>query len=140
MFNADESVQEGSISFIDFGDSSYVSDSLGAELNVSSRRGYIKFTNITRITTIPNEFKLNQNYPNPFNPITTISYDLPQASDVKLNVYDITGRLIQTLVDKKQSTEQYSVRFNASQYSSSVYFYRFQTDDFVQTKKMLLIK
>jgi len=140
VFNADESVQEGSISFIDFGDSSYVSDSLGAELNVSSRRGYIKFTNITRITTIPNEFKLNQNYPNPFNPITTISYDLPQASDVKLNVYDITGRLIQTLVDKKQSTEQYSVRFNASQYSSSVYFYRFQTDDFVQTKKMLLIK
>ena len=88
----------------------------------------------------PENFTLAQNYPNPFNPVTTISYELPKDSDVTLTIYDITGRLIETLVNEKQQPGYYSVQWDASQYSSGVYIYRIQADGFSAVKKCLLIK
>ena len=85
-------------------------------------------------------FLLHQNYPNPFNPETTISYELPKESDITLTIYDITGRLVETLVNEKQKPRYYSVHWDASQFSSGVYLYRIQTEGFQQVKKCLLIK
>jgi len=97
---------------------------------------------------LPQRFALSQNYPNPFNPVTTIQYELPQRSDVTLTIYDITGRLIETLVDQKQNVGRYSIQWDASQYSTGVYFYKIQVNDpanggadgFSAVKKCLLIK
>lgn len=87
-----------------------------------------------------NGYNLNQNYPNPFNPSTNISYSIPKSSNVSLKVYDITGRLISTLVDKKQSSGNYTVTLNASAWASGVYFYQIIAGDFINSKKLTLIK
>jgi cyclomaltodextrinase / maltogenic alpha-amylase / neopullulanase len=89
---------------------------------------------------MPKTFALEQNYPNPFNPSTTIRYQLPQSATVSLKIYDVLGREVQTLVNERQAAGQYSVLFNASGLASGVYFYRLQAGNFVQTKKMMLLK
>ena len=94
----------------------------------------------TNEPTIPKEFSLAQNYPNPFNPSTVISYQLPQSSYVTLKVYDLLGRKIVTLVEKEQSAGNYKVAFDGSNLSSGVYFYRIEAGQFINSKKMLLIK
>ncbi len=88
----------------------------------------------------PEAFELYQNYPNPFNPSTLINYSLGKAGHVSINVYDIAGRLVDTLVDEGKAVGTYSVRFDGNGLASGVYFYRLSTADFVTTKKMLLIK
>lgn len=89
----------------------------------------------------PEEFELSQNYPNPFNPNTIISYQLPVQSTVQLTVYDLTGRKVAVLVDGEVKTAgTYSVPFNAAHLASGMYIYRIQAGDFIQTKKLLLIK
>lgn len=88
----------------------------------------------------PAEFALEQNYPNPFNPTTTIRYQLPVTSNVKLEVYDVLGKKIATLVNERQEAGIYNYTLNASNLSSGVYFYRLQAGSFVQTKKMMLVK
>jgi len=100
-----------------------------------------------RSSLAPQAFLLEQNYPNPFNPSTTIQYQLPTASDVRLEVYDLLGRKVMTLVNAKQMAGTYSVQFNAAALASGVYFYRLQAGatnsasaPFVQTKKMILVK
>jgi len=96
--------------------------------------------------TIINQFELHQNYPNPFNPTTTIKYSIPvvdvnlASTNVKLIIYDVLGKEIQTLVNQKQQMGEYSVTFDASKLNSGVYFYKLQFDGFVESKKMLLIK
>lgn len=93
-----------------------------------------------------NEFKLFQNYPNPFNPNTNIKYQIANKkyqitnSNVTLKVYNILGKEIATLVNKKQSQGTYEVTFDGSQYPSGVYFYKLETQNYIDTKKMLLIK
>jgi len=89
---------------------------------------------------MPAKFSLYQNYPNPFNPITTFSYDLPYSSNVNLSIYDISGRLVETLINQHQNTGSYTSKWNASEYSSGIYFYRLQAGDFVDTKKMVFMK
>jgi hypothetical protein len=89
---------------------------------------------------IPTTYSLSQNYPNPFNPTTKIQYSLPEASNVKLSVYNIMGQEMMQLVNESQSAGKYIVDFNAQNLPSGVYFYRLQTGKFVDTKKMLLIK
>jgi predicted acyl esterase len=97
-----------------------------------------------RITgTIPSEFNLSQNYPNPFNPVTTINYSIPQNSFVRLKVYDVRGKEIATLVDNEVSPGYYSVKFNASAYgglSSGIYFYKLSAGNYVNVKRLVLIK
>lgn len=88
----------------------------------------------------PKEYKLYQNYPNPFNPMTKINFALPKQGFVTLKIYDITGREIQILVSEVKQAGYYSVDFNGSSLSSGVYFYRIQSNDFVMTKRMVLIK
>jgi hypothetical protein len=90
--------------------------------------------------TIPGSYGLKQNYPNPFNPSTKITYHLPKADNVRLTVYDVLGREIRTLVNEFRQAGVYDVEFNALEFPSGVYFYRIETDEFTDTKKMLLIK
>jgi len=91
-------------------------------------------------TEIPKEYAIAQNYPNPFNPTTSIKFDIPNLSEVKLSVYDLTGREIAVLVNETLEPGSYSYKWNASQLSSGIYFYRIKAGSFVQTKKMVLIK
>lgn len=88
----------------------------------------------------PERYILSQNYPNPFNPTTNISYSLPQSGEVKLQVFDVTGRLVSTLVNEQQLSGSYTQKFNASNLASGVYFYRLEMASFTQTRIMLLIK
>jgi 1,4-alpha-glucan branching enzyme len=90
--------------------------------------------------TIVKEYKLSQNYPNPFNPSTIIRYQIPTAGNVTLKIYDILGREIKTLVNKYQQGGTYEITFNAANLSSGIYFYQIRTNNFVSTKKMILIK
>jgi hypothetical protein len=88
----------------------------------------------------PNEYILYQNFPNPFNPTTTISFYLLRESKVKLLIYDLKGALIRKLVNKYLKSGEYKYTFDASAYSSGLYFYRLITDEVILSKKMLLIK
>jgi uncharacterized repeat protein (TIGR03806 family) len=85
-------------------------------------------------------FALSKAYPNPFNAVTTIEYQLPVSADVRLVIYDIQGREVQTLLKGKQAAGNYRIQWNADQQSSGVYFYKLQTENFVQTRKMVLVK
>jgi hypothetical protein len=89
---------------------------------------------------IPFIYDLSQNYPNPFNPVTTISYSLPERSQVELKVYDILGREIMTLVNKEQNAGKYNVQFDAGRLSSGIYVYRISAKNFTRTNKMVLLK
>lgn len=89
---------------------------------------------------IPKEFKLFQNYPNPFNPITTIQYELPQRSDVQITIYDLLGRKVTTLLSETQNAGYKSVQWNAASVPSGMYFYQIKAGDYVQTRKMILLK
>ncbi len=96
---------------------------------------------ISNITTeIPKEYNLSQNYPNPFNPVTMIKFALPKASYVKLKVYDIIGREVANLVDEQKSAGTYLVDFNASSFTSGVYFYRLEANGYVEVKRMVVLK
>jgi hypothetical protein len=89
---------------------------------------------------IPRGFFLAQNYPNPFNPSTTIRYELPKSGIVRLGVYDILGREVSLLVNEMKEAGSYRVEFDGSGLSSGVYFYRLTASDFVQTRKLLLVR
>ena len=89
---------------------------------------------------LPVKYQLFQNYPNPFNPSTLISCQLPFAGNVTLKVYDVLGREVSILVNEEKPIGSYEVEFNASHLASGIYFYKIQAGDFVQTKKMMLLK
>jgi hypothetical protein len=89
---------------------------------------------------VPREMQLAQNYPNPFNPSTTLQFSLAKSGHVSLEVFNILGQHVATLVSEVLSTGTYRVNFDASALSSGVYLYRLTAGDFVQTKKMVLMK
>ena len=89
---------------------------------------------------LPVIYQLYQNYPNPFNPTTTIKYGIPRNSHVKIVLYDILGREVTTLVNEIKNSGYYTVRFNASSLASGIYFYRIKAGNFIQVKKMMLLK
>lgn len=98
-------------------------------------------TGITPISTnTPENHSLSQNYPNPFNPTTKIKFDIKKSGFVNLNVYDSRGALISELVNGKYGAGSYEVTFDASKLSSGIYFYKIQTGDFTNVKKMMLVK
>ncbi len=89
---------------------------------------------------VPSEYLLKQNYPNPFNPSTTIRYELPKNSFVSLKIFNILGEEIISLVNENQSTGIYTVNWNAANFPGGIYFYTMRTENFSETKKMLMIK
>jgi hypothetical protein len=89
---------------------------------------------------MPELYALYQNYPNPFNPTTTIRFALSKTSFVKLVVVDVLGREIQTLVNESFQPGTYEASFDGSQLTSGVYFYKLVTDEFNETKRMVLVK
>ncbi len=98
------------------------------------------FIGINLISTeVPTGFKLYQNYPNPFNPVTNIKFDLPEASEVNFKVYDLLGRLVYELNEYK-SAGTYDVQFDGSNLSSGIYYYRIETENSSESKKMILLK
>jgi Lamin Tail Domain/Secretion system C-terminal sorting domain/Endonuclease/Exonuclease/phosphatase family len=92
------------------------------------------------LVEIPTEYSLYQNYPNPFNPTTRIKFDVKENSNVTLQIFDMLGREIATLVNEQKSPGSYEVNLDASQLTSGIYFYTIRANNFVQTRKMLLIK
>jgi len=94
-----------------------------------------KVNNLTLST-----FSLSQNYPNPFNPSTTINFSIPEESFVSLKVFNSLGQEIETLVSKDLGAGNYKYDWNAKNFTSGIYFYTIQTDDFIETKKMILLK
>jgi hypothetical protein len=89
---------------------------------------------------LPISYMLHQNYPNPFNPSTTIKFELPKTLHVSLKVYDVLGREVSVLVNDKREAGYHEVKFDGSGLASGVYFYRIQAGEFVQTKKLGLVR
>jgi len=89
---------------------------------------------------LPKHFVLEQNYPNPFNPTTVVRYQLPAAGDVTLAVYDLLGREVAVLVNGRADAGVHEVTFDGSGLSSGVYLYRLSVGDFVQARRLMLLK
>jgi len=118
----------------------YILEGTG-ELTIPSAERFI----LNRENVIPNTYALHQNYPNPFNPITTLRYDLTEVNLVTLTVYDMLGRMVVQLVNTAQEAGFKSVQWNATDsmgrpVSAGVYLYKIQAGEFVETKKMILLK
>jgi hypothetical protein len=92
------------------------------------------------VNTQPEYFLLDQNFPNPFNPVTQITYSLPKASFVELKIYNLMGREIATLVSEKQMAGKYQLEFNGESFPSGVYFYKLETPQYVETKRLLILR
>ena len=92
------------------------------------------------IASTPLSYRLKQNYPNPFNPATQIEFSLPVSSKVSLVIYNLLGQEIARLIDGEQAAGAHSVIWEATNLSTGIYFYRIQAGDFVQTRKMVLLK
>jgi len=102
---------------------------------------YPVWTSIKKIESgIVTEYRLEQNYPNPFNSKTKIKFDVKKPGNVKLKVFDITGKLVADIINNELETGRYEVLFDAKNLSSSIYFYRMETGEFVETKRMVHIK
>ena len=160
------SQKDGLVSLAAYGDAATEGD-LGLNLGFRSLReiedSYIEITDAqvrdgsyglnevvtpvsVRIETRPEVYALRNNYPNPFNPETTIKYQLPEAGDVKLEIYNMLGQVVRTLVNQHQNAGRYTIQWDASNdygqdLSSGIYFYRVQVGgEFTNVKKMLLVK
>ena len=100
---------------------------------------------LERKAIIPIAYTLHQNYPNPFNPVTTLRYDLPENGHINITIYDMLGRQVKTLINQTQEAGYKSVIWNATNdygkpVSAGVYLYQIQSNGFIQTRKMLLLK
>ena len=112
------------------------------------RNGYFDVTLASIVDgkiNLPSQYVLGRNYPNAFNPHTTFSYSIPKRDKVTIDVFDMKGRIVKTLLDNKQSPGNRSISWDARNHlghkvSSGVYFYRMQAGNFSQTNKMVLIK
>ncbi len=89
---------------------------------------------------LPVDYSLEQNYPNPFNPITSIQYSLSSRQQIKLTMYDMLGREVQTLVDEVKAQGTYTVKWDGKEFPSGVYFYRLTAGTFTDVRRLLLIK
>src|SRR3989339_323955 len=102
--------------------------------------GKFEYSDEVEIEMVPDKFELFQNYPNPFNPVTNIKFALPKTTKVAINVYNLLGEKVATLLNEDKEAGYYEVKFDGSNFSSGIYIFRLTAGDFVQTKKMTLIK
>ncbi|MCP4582131.1 MAG: T9SS type A sorting domain-containing protein [candidate division Zixibacteria bacterium] len=109
------------------------------EASLSDNRGALLDARIDRADVIPIDFSLNQNYPNPFNASTTINYQLPRSADVTIEIFDLLGRRVTTLVNEQLLAGSYHVIWHADNISSGIYFYKLRAGDYIETRKMLLV-
>jgi len=98
------------------------------------------YSDVVEIEIVPDEYELSQNYPNPFNPGTSIRFSLPKETQLKINLYNMLGEFVETIADGIYEAGNYKVNFNAFNLPSDMYIYRIESNDFVQTKKMILLK
>jgi len=113
-----------------------ISQSTGNEISIKNSLNKIRI----EIENLPVDYVLHQNYPNPFNPTTSIMYQLKDEGFVQLKVFNSLGQEIATLVNEKQNAGKYEIKFDASRLPNGIYFYSIRVNDFVQTKKMTLLK
>lgn len=103
--------------------------------------GDIPYTGVEDdLNEVVRSFELSQNYPNPFNPTTTIEYTIPSSEKVQIDIYNLLGQNVYTLINENQNAGNHFVTFDATQFSSGIYFYKIQAGSFTQTKKMILMK
>jgi hypothetical protein len=102
--------------------------------------GQFEYSDVVEVEVVPDQFELSQNYPNPFNPSTTIRFSLPQAAQIKINLYNMLGEQVASIAEGMYESGYHKVTFNASNLPSGTYIYRLESSDFVQVKKMMLIK
>ncbi|MDZ7717560.1 MAG: T9SS type A sorting domain-containing protein [Balneolaceae bacterium] len=120
-----------------------LTDAVGADGSVARFELLIAATGVdglTELGAIPDDFTLAQNYPNPFNPTTVISYQLPVRSEVRLEVYDMLGRNVATLVNGQVSAGRHTINFDARNLSSGVYLYRLVAGSQIMTRKLTILK
>lgn len=110
---------------------------VGAEINGIK---YGQINSVENFYTIPNKFKLLKNYPNPFNSTTEIKYKLPYLANVKLSIFDINGKLVNILLNRRQDKGEYKIKWRADRIGSGVYFIVYQFNQRMISKKCLLIK
>lgn len=102
--------------------------------------GKFEYSDVVEVEIIPAKFELSQNYPNPFNPSTTIRFSLPKETQLKINIYNMLGEMVETLAEGNYEAGYHKVTFNASNLPSGAYIYRIESADFMQVRKMVLIK
>lgn len=130
---------------VGFGGGLYLVVGTKVDSNFSDGDIYGTFVNpVTEVESqnnqIPDKYELFQNYPNPFNPSTTIKYSIKESGFVQLKVYDVLGKEIETLVNEERRQGNYSVKFNSNNLPSGVYFYTLRVNNFVQSRKMILLR
>ena len=117
-------------------------------LQINSDNSFSVLNTIKVKASSPEEYFLSQNFPNPFNPTTKIKYSIPPSIDanlsstinVQIKVYDVLGKEVATLINEDKSAGKYEITFNAANFPSGIYFYKFQAGNFTQTKKMILLR
>lgn len=102
--------------------------------------GQFEYSDIVEVEIIPIKFELSQNFPNPFNPSTTIRFSLPVQTQLKINIYNMLGELVKTLSEGIYEAGYYSIKFDAAGLSSGTYIYRLESNNFTETKKMILLR
>ncbi len=124
-----------------FSDENINSGIYSYRLKQIDNNGTYKYINLDKSFTIqPVAYSLSQNYPNPFNPATVIKYSIPVASRVSIKIYNVIGKEVATLVNEEKPAGNYEVNFNASEFSSGVYYYTISAGNFRETKKMILLR
>jgi len=113
---------------------------LGGDVDEWTSNGVFTISGLVEVETVPEEFGLDSAYPNPFNPVTTLGFKLPMDSQVSIQVYNIQGRLVETLADHNMHAGHHSITWNADQHSSGMYFVKMIVGDQVSTQKLLLVK
>ena len=113
---------------------------LDGDIPAWESNGVFVLSELTATLPIPNGFSLRNAYPNPFNPVTTIQFGLPIDTKMSIDVYDIQGRFVETLINRNMLAGYHSISWNASSHSSGIYFIKMQAGSYIRTQKLILVK
>ena len=116
------------------------SGNLSYRLKQIDYNGNVSYSEVIEVKLFPVVYNLSQNYPNPFNPSTVISFSIPERESVSLDVYNLLGQKVSSIVNGEMEAGRYEFRFDAANLSAGIYFYTINAGSFVSTKKMMLIK